>query len=34
MTLREIRGLAQAQIDALIERVGSDRFNTVLTSSV
>lgn len=31
MTLREIRGLAQQQIDALIERVGSDRFNAILT---
>ena len=31
MLLREVRGLAQQQIDALIERVGSDRFNKVLT---
>ena len=30
MTLREIRGLAQRQIDALIYRVGAERFNTIL----
>lgn len=34
MLLRDIRGLAQAQIDALIERVGSERFNKVLTPSI
>jgi hypothetical protein len=34
MTLREIRGSAQQQIDALIERVGSDRFNAILTPSI
>jgi hypothetical protein len=34
MLLRDIRGLAQQQIDALIERVGSDRFNTILTPSI
>jgi hypothetical protein len=33
-TIAEARGLAQAQIDALIERVGSDRFNTILTPSI
>jgi hypothetical protein len=31
MTLREIRGSAHAQIEALIERVGAERFNTILT---
>jgi hypothetical protein len=30
MTLREIRGSAHAQIEALIERVGAERFNTIL----
>jgi hypothetical protein len=34
MTLREIRGSAQQQIDALIERVGSDRFNAILTAFI
>lgn len=31
MLLRDVRWLAQQQIDALIERVGSDRFNAILT---
>ena len=30
MTLREIKGSAHAQVEALIERVGSTRFNTIL----
>jgi hypothetical protein len=34
LLLREVRGLAQQQIDALIERVGSDRFNAILTPSI
>ena len=34
MALRDIRGSAQAQIEALIERVGSDRFNAILTPSI
>lgn len=32
LSLREVRGLAQAQMDALIERVGSDRFNTIMAN--
>ena len=34
MLLRDIRGLAHAQIEALIERVGADRFNTILRPSI
>lgn len=32
LSLREVRGPAQAQIDALIERVGSDRFNAIMAN--
>jgi hypothetical protein len=34
LTIAEARGLAQTQIDDLIERVGSDRFNAILTAFI
>jgi hypothetical protein len=34
MLLRDIKGPAHAQIEALIERVGADRFNTILRPSI
>jgi len=34
LTIAQARGLAQDQINTLIERVGSDRFNAILTPSI
>jgi hypothetical protein len=30
LTLKDIRGKAHAQLESLIERIGSDKFNTVI----
>ena len=34
MTLKDARRYAQIDVDSLIERVGSDRFNSILTPSI
>ena len=34
MTLKEIRGYAQIDVDSLIEKIGSDHFNSILTPSI
>ncbi len=34
LTLKEVRGMAHAQVESLIERIGSDQFNAVIDAAV